>query len=61
MSRIGTLGSRLYRGEVDVDFVGRHKLWYGLSALLLVFSIAGLFVIVRRAKGEAVEVNHIYA
>ncbi|MFI9555418.1 protein translocase subunit SecF [Nonomuraea endophytica] len=36
------LGRRLYRGEIDVDFVGKQKLWYSLSGLLLVFSIAGL-------------------
>ncbi|GGQ08073.1 protein translocase subunit SecF [Streptosporangium pseudovulgare] len=36
--------SRLYRGEVNVDFVGRRKLWYGLSALLLAVSIVGLIV-----------------
>jgi preprotein translocase subunit SecF len=36
------IARRLYRGEVNVDFVGRKKLWYSLSALLLVFSIAGL-------------------
>lgn len=36
------LGRRLYRGEIDVDFVGRRKLWYSLSGFLLLFSIAGL-------------------
>ncbi|MET9340570.1 protein translocase subunit SecF [Nonomuraea sp. NPDC003804] len=36
------LGRRLYRGEIDVDFVGRRKLWYSLSAFLLLFSVAGL-------------------
>ncbi|MFI6456420.1 protein translocase subunit SecF [Streptosporangium amethystogenes] len=36
------IARRLYRGEVNVDFVGRRKLWYGLSAVLLVISIAGL-------------------
>ncbi|MEU7003992.1 protein translocase subunit SecF [Nonomuraea sp. NPDC046570] len=36
------LGRRLYRGEIDVDFVGRRKLWYGLSAFLLLFSLAGM-------------------
>ncbi|WP_344749957.1 hypothetical protein [Streptosporangium vulgare] len=36
------IARRLYRGEVDVDFVGRKKLWYTLSAILLVISIAGL-------------------
>lgn len=38
------IARRLYRGEVDVDFVGRKKLWYGLSAVLLLISIAGLLL-----------------
>ncbi|MFI6323123.1 protein translocase subunit SecF [Nonomuraea sp. NPDC050556] len=38
------LGRRLYRGEIDVDFVGRKKLWYSLSGLLLIFSLAGLLI-----------------
>ncbi|GGK87146.1 protein translocase subunit SecF [Sphaerisporangium melleum] len=42
MSTIGALGRRLYRGEVNVDFVGRYKLWGTLSGVLLVISIAGL-------------------
>jgi preprotein translocase subunit SecF len=36
------LGRRLYRGEIDVDFVGRWKLWYSLSGFLLLISLAGL-------------------
>ena len=32
------LGRRLYRGEIDVDFVGRRKLWYSLSGFLLIVS-----------------------
>ncbi|GAA0826890.1 protein translocase subunit SecF [Streptosporangium amethystogenes subsp. fukuiense] len=36
------IARRLYRGEVNVDFVGRRKLWYSLSVILLVISIAGL-------------------
>ncbi|GII65443.1 protein translocase subunit SecF [Sphaerisporangium krabiense] len=42
MSRIGVIGRRLYRGEVDIDFVGRYKLWSAVSGLLLVISIVGL-------------------
>ncbi|OUC99871.1 protein translocase subunit SecF [Streptosporangium minutum] len=38
------IARRLYRGEVNVDFVGRKKLWYGLSAVLLLISIAGLVI-----------------
>ena len=36
------IGGRLYRGEVSVDFVGRQKLWYTISAVILVISIAAL-------------------
>ena len=42
MSRLGNIGGRLYRGEVSVDFVGRQKLWYTISGLILVISIAAL-------------------
>ncbi len=42
MSRLGSIGGRLYRGEVSFDFVGRRKLWYTISGLILVISIAAL-------------------
>jgi preprotein translocase subunit SecF len=42
MSRLGNIGGRLYRGEVSVDFVGRKKLWFAISGLILVISIAAL-------------------
>src|SRR5260370_21921763 len=42
MSRLGRIGGRLYRGEVSFDFVGRQKLWYTISGLVLVVSIAAL-------------------
>ncbi|SDL68313.1 protein translocase subunit SecF [Nonomuraea jiangxiensis] len=38
------LGRRLYRGEIDVDFVGKWKLWYSLSGFLLIISLAGLLI-----------------
>ncbi|MEV5413442.1 protein translocase subunit SecF [Thermopolyspora sp. NPDC052614] len=44
MSAATNLMGRLYRGESNVDFVGRQKLWYGLSITLLVLSLVGLFV-----------------
>ncbi|MFE9391427.1 protein translocase subunit SecF [Streptomyces sp. NPDC006784] len=44
MSRLGTLGARLYRGEVGYDFVGHRKLWYGLSILITITAIVGLVV-----------------
>ncbi|MGI8334666.1 protein translocase subunit SecF [Actinomadura scrupuli] len=42
MSRLGNLGGRLYRGESSIDFVGKQRLWYAVSGLILVVSIASL-------------------
>ena len=43
MSALGNIGGRLYRGEVSFDFVGRQRLWYMISGLILVISLVGLF------------------
>jgi preprotein translocase subunit SecF len=42
MSRLGDLGGRLYRGEVSFDFVGRQKLWYTISGVILLVSVVAL-------------------
>ncbi|MER5639886.1 protein translocase subunit SecF [Kitasatospora sp. NPDC002227] len=42
MSRFGNLGHRLYQGEVSFDFVGRRKLWYSLSGVIVVLAGIGL-------------------
>ncbi|MGW3627983.1 protein translocase subunit SecF [Streptomyces sp. NPDC000880] len=44
MSRLGTLGARLYRGEVGYDFVAKRKIWYGISILITIMAIVGLAV-----------------
>jgi preprotein translocase subunit SecF len=44
MSRIGAFGARLYRGEVGYDFVGKRKIWYGISILITITAIVGLAV-----------------
>ncbi|MFJ5723558.1 protein translocase subunit SecF [Streptomyces sp. NPDC093149] len=44
MSRLGTLGARLYRGEVGYDFIGKRKIWYGVSILITITAIVGLAV-----------------
>jgi preprotein translocase subunit SecF len=44
MSRLGNIGGRLYRGEVSVEFVARKRLWYAISGLILVISIAALLI-----------------
>ncbi|MBT2214017.1 MULTISPECIES: protein translocase subunit SecF [Actinomadura] len=36
--------SRIYRGEISADIVGKPKIWYSISGFLLVLSIAGLLV-----------------
>jgi preprotein translocase subunit SecF len=43
MSRLGSLGGRLYRGEVSYDFVGRKRRWYAISGAILLISIVALF------------------
>jgi preprotein translocase subunit SecF len=37
----GLLG-RLYRGETDADFVGRAKLWFAISGVLILAGLASL-------------------
>jgi preprotein translocase subunit SecF len=43
MSRLGAVGAKLYRGEVSINFVGRQRLWYAISGLILLVSIVALF------------------
>ncbi|AXK32374.1 protein translocase subunit SecF [Streptomyces armeniacus] len=42
MSRLGTLGAKLYRGETSYDFVGKRKLWYGITLCFVIVSLLGL-------------------
>ncbi|MGH3195320.1 MAG: protein translocase subunit SecF [Streptosporangiaceae bacterium] len=44
MSRVGQIGGKLYRGEVSINFVGRQRVWYAISAAILVISIVALLV-----------------
>jgi preprotein translocase subunit SecF len=44
MSGLGHFGAKLYRGEVSFDFVGRRRLWYTISAFILVISIVAVIV-----------------
>ncbi|MEY2743107.1 MAG: preprotein translocase subunit SecF, partial [Actinomycetota bacterium] len=37
------LGGRLYRGETSVDFIGKRKIWYSVSGLLILASALTLF------------------
>jgi preprotein translocase subunit SecF len=42
MSRLGQVGGMLYRGEVSVNFVGKRRMWYTISAAVIVISLAAL-------------------
>jgi preprotein translocase subunit SecF len=44
MSKLGTLGARLHRGEIGYDFVGKRKIWYAVSILITITAILGLTV-----------------
>lgn len=44
MSRLGNLGHRLHRGEIAYDFVGKRRIWYGVSLLITLAAIVGLAV-----------------
>lgn len=37
-----SLAGRLYRGDTDIDFVGRRRVWFAISALLLLVSIGSI-------------------
>ena len=44
MSKLGSLGARLHRGEISYDFIGHRKIWYGISILITITAILGLAV-----------------
>lgn len=42
LSKLGDLGNRLYRGDKSFNIVGKRKVWYSVSAVLLALSFAVL-------------------
>ena len=44
MSKLSGLGGRLYRGETSIDFIGRRRRWYAVSALFIFLSIGALSI-----------------
>jgi preprotein translocase subunit SecF len=44
MGRISTFGQHLYTGRVSIDFVGRRRIWYTISAIIVVFAASGLLI-----------------
>jgi preprotein translocase subunit SecF len=39
-----SLATRLYRGQISYDFIGRRKVWYAISGVVLLVSIASLLI-----------------
>ena len=44
MGRISRFGNALYEGDVSIDFVGRRRLWYSISALIVIVAALGLWL-----------------
>ncbi|MGI9086113.1 MAG: protein translocase subunit SecF [Aeromicrobium sp.] len=44
MGRVSTFGQHLYSGRVSFDFVGRRKLWYAISAAIVVMCAVAFVV-----------------
>ena len=44
MSRFAQFGNDLYTGKRSIDFVGRTKLWYAISAVAVALAVAGLLL-----------------
>lgn len=44
MSRAGNFTTRLYRGDISYDFVGKTKLWYSISAVILLLALGGILI-----------------
>ena len=38
------LGNRLYTGETSVDFIGKRKIWYLMSVVIVLVAAVGVFV-----------------
>ena len=43
MSKFSGLGHRLYTGQMSIDFIGRRRTWYIVSAVILLASVGALF------------------
>jgi preprotein translocase subunit SecF len=42
MSRFAAFGNRLYTGETSIEIVRRQKIWYSISAVVLLISVLAL-------------------
>jgi len=45
MTRLRSIGHRLYTGDISYNFIARRRFWYGVSAVLIGISIAALLTV----------------
>jgi preprotein translocase subunit SecF len=43
MGKFSSLGNDLYTGRKSIDFVGKTRLWYAISGLIIVTAVLGLY------------------
>jgi preprotein translocase subunit SecF len=43
MGKFSRLGNDLYNGRRSIDFVGRSKLWYAISGVIILLAVGGLY------------------
>src|SRR5262249_28032152 len=43
MGRFSRLGNDLFTGRKSIDFVGRRRLWYAMSGVIIIAAILGLY------------------
>lgn len=42
MGSLSRIGQALYQGKISIDFVGRRRLWYSVSAVIVLVALAAL-------------------
>jgi preprotein translocase subunit SecF len=43
MASFAAFGNQLYTGERSINFIGRQKIWYAVSGVLIALSLIGIF------------------
>jgi preprotein translocase subunit SecF len=44
MGKFSRMGHALYEGHISIDFVGRRRLWYAISGLIVLVAVSGLWI-----------------
>jgi preprotein translocase subunit SecF len=44
MNKFTKIGHSLYTGQISIDFVGRRRIWYSMSMLIVLVASYGIFV-----------------